>query len=329
MSDYPLTSVIVPVYKVERYIRHTVSSIMDQNYKNLEIILVDDGSPDSCPAILDEFAALDDRIRVIHQANSGVSAARNAGLSAAVGEYIMFVDGDDWVEDSYVSYNVGLLKKTGCDVGMSTCFFGDAGAQLNQERVVTSEKAIEWIYLDTINVAVWNKIYKADLIKSVGLSFNTDIWYGEGMLFNIEALQLVDRVAIGGRPVYHQVFNPNSAMRDFNLESNLCGLRSLDLQRESWRKQAPSIEAAWQYHRYCYNKSIISGLVRTGAVPSNRTLYRSCIKSLRRGASIPLRMAQGLSARLKWVLWIVAPSLSAGIAAARFNKKARAQTGSS
>lgn len=100
MNEAPLISVIVPVYKVEQYLDRCVQSIVDQTYKNLEIILVDDGSPDNCPAMCDAWAAKDSRIRVIHKENGGVASARNVGLDNAVGQYISFVDSD-----------VGLIRR--------------------------------------------------------------------------------------------------------------------------------------------------------------------------------------------------------------------------
>ena len=92
-----LISVIVPVYKAEKYLDKCVQSIVNQTYKNLEIILVDDGSPDNCPAVCDEYASKDSRVRVVHKKNAGPSAARNTGLDAATGGYIWFVDGDDYL----------------------------------------------------------------------------------------------------------------------------------------------------------------------------------------------------------------------------------------
>ena len=94
-------SVIVPVYKVEPYINHCVDSILAQTYRDFELILVDDGSPDNCGKICDEYAKQDSRVHVIHQENKGVSAARNAGISLAKGEYISFIDGDDYVEKDF------------------------------------------------------------------------------------------------------------------------------------------------------------------------------------------------------------------------------------
>ena len=105
-----LVSVIIPIYKVEKYLERCVSSIVGQNYNNLEIILVDDGSPDNCPAMCDEWASRDARIRVIHQKNRGLSAARNKGIDIAQGEFICFVDSDDYVEVTMIEDMVRAQK---------------------------------------------------------------------------------------------------------------------------------------------------------------------------------------------------------------------------
>ena len=118
-KENPVLSFIVPIYGVERYIRRCVQSIMQQNYRNIEIILVDDGSPDSCGKIIDELSLTDDRITVIHQDNSGVSVARNQGLLIATGEYVLFVDGDDYIEKDYAEYFIGLINTNDVDMGIS------------------------------------------------------------------------------------------------------------------------------------------------------------------------------------------------------------------
>lgn len=104
-----LVSIIVPVYNVEKFIEKCVNSLMNQSHKDIEIILVDDGSPDQSTEIIDRIAIEDQRVHVIHQQNKGVSAARNAGLQCATGEYVMFVDGDDWGDSDYVAYFLTLV----------------------------------------------------------------------------------------------------------------------------------------------------------------------------------------------------------------------------
>ena len=109
MKTFPFISIIIPVYRVEKYLRACVDSVLAQTYKNLEIILVDDGSPDNCGQICEEYAAKDGRVRVIHQTNQGVAAARNSGLEIATGEYIGFVDSDDYIDSDMYEYLYGLI----------------------------------------------------------------------------------------------------------------------------------------------------------------------------------------------------------------------------
>lgn len=114
--NHPLISVIVPVYKVEAYIDRCIQSIVDQSYENMEIILVDDGSPDKCPEICDSWAEKDSRIMVIHKKNGGLSSARNAGLDICKGEFISFVDSDDWIEPEYYSTVVDLMIRHNVEI---------------------------------------------------------------------------------------------------------------------------------------------------------------------------------------------------------------------
>ena len=112
MNDkQPLVSVIVPIYNVEKYLRRCVDSILSQSYQNLEVWLVDDGSPDGCPAICDEYARKDNRVKIIHKKNGGLSDARNVAIDVASGEYICFVDSDDYVASTYVETLYALIDK--------------------------------------------------------------------------------------------------------------------------------------------------------------------------------------------------------------------------
>lgn len=305
-------SVIVPIYNVERYIKRCVKSLINQDYYNIEIILVDDGSPDGSGSIIDDLSREDNRIVVLHEKNAGVSNARNKGINAANGEYIMFVDGDDWVEPNYVSYFLNLILQNNCSIGMNKSNYSLSKDNFSsKEYIVTAEKAIEWIYLGDLFVAVWNKIYRTSLLKNNIIQFNKEIWYGEGMLFNIDCLQFTDNVAIGEKSVYHQTFNPDSAMRKFNLNSNYCGIRSLDIQKKHWVKKNDNIEDAWIYHKYCFNRSIIDGLVRSDMVKDNKDAYASCVKDLRRRILIPLKMETNIKKKISWLCYFISPMFMA------------------
>lgn len=173
----PLISVIVPIYKVEAYLRRCVDSLLMQSYENLEIILVDDGSPDGCPAICEEYKERDERVRVIHQENAGLSGARNAGIDAAAGEYLAFVDADDYVAPDFIEVLYGLLVQT--DSAIAQCRFayvqGESLAGASQEgrsyHIYRGISLMEKLYGPegeaTNFVVAWNKLYKRELFSHI------------------------------------------------------------------------------------------------------------------------------------------------------------------
>lgn len=169
-------SVIIPIYKVEQYLRQCIDSVLAQTYTDLEIILVDDGSPDGCPAICDEYANQDSRIKVIHKLNGGLSDARNVGLDVAKGEYIMFLDSDDWWDDKEALRKIDAgIKASGADItiiGMKKYFsqehrFGDVRTPKKCDKAnSTLSHAQEQYMRSNIFVAcAWDKVVRRSLIE--------------------------------------------------------------------------------------------------------------------------------------------------------------------
>lgn len=179
MKQTPLVSVIVPVYNVEAYIRKCLDSVVAQSYENLEIILVDDGSPDRCGVICDEYAAKDGRIKVIHQTNRGVAAARNTGLRAATGEWIAWVDSDDWVSAGFIMYLISNALKTDADIVICGRYeeYVDRKRFISPGlRIMDSEEAIiELMRDDEIRNYLWDKLWRAELFH--GLAFPNYLIY--------------------------------------------------------------------------------------------------------------------------------------------------------
>lgn len=174
MIPNPLISVIVPVYKVERYLRQCVDSILAQTYSNLEIWLIDDGSPDNCPKICDEYAKLDKRIKVIHKDNGGLADARNAALDKLTGDYVVCVDSDDYISNTHIEGLYNLLKQNDADVAINTyCTF--SGHVLPKPRkpkdkvyVYDNLHAIETMfYQKQFDTSAWGKLYKKDLFDNI------------------------------------------------------------------------------------------------------------------------------------------------------------------
>lgn len=168
-----MISIIVPIYKVEEYLPRCVESILGQTYRDFELILVDDGSPDGCGAICDEYAARDSRVRVIHKENGGLSDARNAGLEIARGEYIAFVDSDDWVSPRYLERLLEGLESTGSDI----CECGilrTEGESCPEDSVDSAPEvfdavsALEQLICDgAFHQYVWNKLYRREVIGQI------------------------------------------------------------------------------------------------------------------------------------------------------------------
>ena len=172
----PLISIIVPVYRVESYLSRCVDSLLAQTYQNLEIILVDDGSPDQCPQICEDYAKKEERIHVIHQENRGLSGARNAGIDVAKGEYLAFVDSDDYVSDDYIQVMYDAIKATGCAI--SQCrFIYTKGEKLKENRgtgafrIYRGNSLMEKLYGNeeeaTWFVVAWNKLYRRELFETI------------------------------------------------------------------------------------------------------------------------------------------------------------------
>ena len=163
-------SIITPVYKVEAYLSRCVDSILNQSFQDFELILVDDGSPDQSGLICDRFAEEDNRIRVIHQVNGGAAAARNAGLDAASGDWITFVDSDDWVHPDYLR----LLFETAClnDADVSVCTYQTVSDQtggfiIEEARLSFDTKESYWIQDRTGATVPWGKLYRSELFREL------------------------------------------------------------------------------------------------------------------------------------------------------------------
>lgn len=183
----PKISVIVPVYNLEKYLERTVTMLREQTYRNLEIILVDDGSTDATPAICDCLAEQDPRIVVFHTENRGVSAARNAGLKAASGEYIGFCDGDDLPEKDMYEYLYRLISDAAADIsvcGVLICYEGERG----QSRKVGSDalwespqEAISSLINRKVSMSLYSKLFRADVVKELylpeGIRVREDEYY--------------------------------------------------------------------------------------------------------------------------------------------------------
>ena len=232
-------SIILPIYKVEKYLAKCIDSLLAQTYKNIEIILVDDGSPDNCGKICDDFAKKDIRIKVIHQQNSGVAAARNAGLKVATGKYIGFVDPDDWVAPEMYERLVNALIKNNSELSICGYNYFDESGAADKSRLY-SEKGDEVLNRKelfkrlsdmppTVRHVTWNKLFVKELLGSI--TFDESRKSSEDLDFLNQYLKNVKSAVFVHAPLYcnlvrqgsatHGGLSPESLAQSFEIHEEL------------------------------------------------------------------------------------------------------------
>ncbi len=277
-------SVIVPVYKVEPYLRRCVDSILAQTYTNLEIILVDDGSPDNCPAICDEYAGKYSRIRVIHRENGGLSDARNAGLDICTGEYIAFVDSDDWIEPDMYEKLLDNMEQFGTEMAVGGVS-DDVEENGNYRSVKVSDygkKAFVENNVDSMkryflgSWAAWDKLYKASLFDSIR--------YPVGEINEDEAIVLLllekcRTVCYTNAVCYHYIRRPDSITTvEFNSKKLIWAKHCRD-NLEWIREHHPELEPEAAAR---YRGSLMWSLTEMALSDKNfRTEIKMCLKELK------------------------------------------------
>ena len=235
-NDSHLISVIVPVYNAGKYFDNCVKSILNQTYKNLEIILVDDGSTDESGKHCDEFAAEDNRVKVIHKENGGAASARNVGLDAATGDYIGFVDADDYIDSDMYEIMLGEIIEFNADAARcgtvrelengETEEWGTGNFNI---RVVDGKQVLKDVAegMGIIAVSPCNKLFSADCVKNV--RFDTRFKFAEDVLFNFEAAKNIDKMVYHDVDRYHYMDNSSSMTNKEISENNFDEQRVMDV----------------------------------------------------------------------------------------------------
>lgn len=208
-----IISVIIPIYNVEKHVRRCIESISAQTYKNWELILVDDGSPDRSGTVCDEYAKKDKRINVVHKVNGGSASARNAGLRVAMGDYITFVDGDDWIESDAFERMMLCAKETGADIVMSDFTIDKSGSSSVSKQGAVDIDATEIIkamMTGKLHGSNCNKIYRRSLVSENNIHFIDGADYTEDLAFNIKLLTLTTKIVYLPIAYYHYCIYDNS-----------------------------------------------------------------------------------------------------------------------
>lgn len=318
----PLITIIVPVYNGAAYIRECILSIMNQDYENLEIILVDDGSSDNSLQILREYAGKDGRIRVVAKENGGVSSARNAAMNIMSGRYLCLVDQDDCIAPDYVSYFLGLILRGHAEIAVvpqARRFVGEFrneacienSSEIDYEEVLNGQEAARQMLYYNFIIAPWNKMISTELICKNNIQFVEKLWGGEGFLFSIECFQRAERVAVGHKRVYYyRCDNSNSGMTKFNEWVLHSSLEAQNMIKNSIIDRDKRMMAACEYATWHTNCDMLSYLVGCNAVRAHYDTYKAVRKVCRSKAIYAFGGPISLKEKWKAATYMISPELA-------------------
>lgn len=242
-------SIIIPVYNAERYIEKTINSILNQSFKDIEIVIVNDGSTDNSHNICADYAVKDSRIKYFKRENKGVSAARNYGIDAAKGDWIAFVDADDYIDKDTLKRVYDVIKEDNADVVIFGYVKEKINAKLTSDFKFTdnvmdySERNFycELLFNNKVKGFSWNKVYKKEILDSKNIRFDKDVYINEDLLFNVQYFQYVEKIRYIDSGVYHYVTTPEaatvSALNEKHLTSFIAYEKMLEMSKNKEDKE--------------------------------------------------------------------------------------------
>ena len=307
----PEISIIVPVYQVEKYLNECIDSILAQTFTDFELILVDDGSPDNCPALCDAAAEKDSRVRVIHKINGGVSTARNAGLAAAQGNWIGFVDPDDFVDKTYYEKMLRAAKQAGAELAVCNVMYLEADGtkssyqeQPLRDEVLSRKEAIYRMRLTPFD-HVTTRLHRHELFK--GIHFPEGKNY-EDAFTTPAILERVTAVACVEEKIYHYRLNPEGIVRS---KVSLKNFDEIDANYEMLRCELKYDQKDAAFLQYALMKRMLR-TIKSGLPQENRTGQRAqqaeaCVRKAR--ADIKAGGAYTLRNILETALCFAVPQL--------------------
>lgn len=320
-KENPLITVIVPVYNGQRYLNECVDSILQQDYSNIELILVNDGSTDNSGNIIDDYANKDSRVKAIHQKNAGVSASRNNALNKSEGEYVCLVDQDDYISKDYISYLYNLILENNTEIATTPTarkFTSDKKYENTNEEaedkveIWTGVKAAQEMLYYNLIIGPWNKMISRNLIEKNKLRFDERYFGGEGFLFSLECFARAEKVAVGKMKKYnYRCDNPDSGVTKFKMtmvDSNINAQKTI---KEKLVKINPELEFACKYanwHTYC---DCLNSFIGCNVVKQYEEKYKEIKKVCKRDGLCALKASVPTKEKIKGIFYFISPYLAA------------------
>ena len=321
-KELPLISLVVPVYNCEKYVGECIESILIQDYSNIELILVNDGSKDNSKKIIEDYAKKDKRIRIINQDNFGVSAARNNGIKTANGKYIGFIDADDYIERDYVSYYYKLIKENDAEIALTPMPRKFNEQSKNEELKIKKDFVEIWtgveaaknmLYYNVV-IAPWNKIISKKIIDENNIRFNEKLAFGEGFNFSIDCFQRATKVVVGHKNVYnYRVDNKNSVMTKFSLKLVDGSIEAQETIRNNLVKPTKELLKACKYanwHTYC---DCLNTIIGCNVKEKYKDRYKKIKKVCRKDALCIIGTPISKKDKIKGILYFISPYIAAKI----------------
>ncbi|MBQ7534743.1 MAG: glycosyltransferase family 2 protein [Stomatobaculum sp.] len=242
----PKVSIIIPIYNAEKAVRRCIDSVLDQEYKDFELLLMDDGSKDGSPVILDEYAEKDERVRVVHKPNSGVSATRNMALDMAKGDWIQFLDADDWITKDATKLFVRTAEENDADMVIAD-FYRVVGEHTSRKgdiwtsRVITREEYGDYMMKNPADYyygVLWNKLFRREILNKYGIRMDESLHWCEDFIFNMEYVLHTENIAVLPVPIYYYVKTEGSLVQQgMNVQGIVdMKLNVVDYYKDFYRK---------------------------------------------------------------------------------------------
>ena len=330
VDNNPLVSIIVPIYNVEECLNRCLESLLNQSYRKTEIILVDDGSTDNSSRIADCYARYDRRIHVIHKTNGGLSSARNVGLRYVAGEWIAFVDSDDYVDKNYISTLLQLAQSNNAEIAMCNYYRVKLDGTVSESllgwtsEVLTNKEAIDDIFTYKRAVSVWQSIFRADLFYDNNILFPEGREY-EDISTKVKTLFFANKVAFTNEKLYYYVEREgsitNQSFKESVFHDKLSAARDVENLLEE--NEADGFSEFFGNYKYLIVESVLTDMTRRNVSQVNvrkiwratrrqlaslypRTKFPSARKRIRHGVLLALsssRWLYGVAYRFRNGVW--------------------------